>query len=1116
MRRALTEDAWQHALDGIGANGAVSRKVALDLFALAYGPVPGTRRPPGKDSVGGVDGTLPAELILGFWPGLTAAQRATAARALGVTGVAPGGRRRMPARAGRMALRSDDPTAGDPNFKPNALIQSLAESWVKVYEAKLGPLRLKILAGTTTAANPDDANAATVPVDANGRVLRSLPEDGSGYCWIRVFPLGLQGTPFVRFSLAHEVFHCFEDDLLLEARRFPLMLPWLTEGAAVYASLAVDSPPWNPVDVRWRPGLAWFNEYLNTCTTPLFQRSYDAAGFFAHAQDASGSFWKDIPAALVLAGIGGSEGGFAGAGGPGKARLDSWGSSVYLKGTRGFDWTATAPVAPPSSASCPDTPIGGDADVRAAPYTLSPYTISPGAESAERPLLHVQISGHARLADGQIDTTALDDAWFCVGQRCECAPGQEGTPPPAPRLTLPADLALTGASTGARGSVTLESLERYCKQRQKPPPPPPTLPPLGCGNGCGTSYGDPHLVTPDNRAYDFQLAGEFTLVKSTSDDLEIQVRQQPYPGQGPVSVNTAFAARVAGDRVGFYPGDPVNVRVNGAGFEPTRAFRRLPHGGRIRLVYRQAELVWPDGSEAVVSLDGFGLHLLFVPAASRRGALTGLWGNFNGRASDDFATRNGRRLDERLVLASGHGPPHGQFRVFGDSWRISQRRSLFDYARGQTTRTFTIRNFPRTAAQQEALARRAAERAAEKVCRSAGIKDPRLLENCVLDLVTTGDNRFATAGATVQRLAGTFGTPPAGGGSSAITRWASILNGGPVSVVPSLLVDGETAVVADTPDRSTAEAASFTPSTSTDAPGLRRTTIIKLAAGAGLTDPVLLPRAGGGVQVMLSIPGQGASFAARNPDGSFARPVQATTDFHAAGGNPAILGPDGSPIWASAGSLQLYLSSGATAAVSKSLQNSVPGGGIPFNPSVGRNRAGRYWLAWSQRGGTAPPGLYMLPFDPASLNATGPPQHAPGSTETGSGRLSLACAASCRLVYFSGLDQIASWTYGEKSASAVAAIPKVALGAALTASYTKSGRLWATWWNYTAHRFETKLGDSTGHGGQTIPIGHPAGKSTVPGPLVGAIAGSDLALVSNWGTGLTHYYRYVNVIPPPA
>src|SRR5581483_7687142 len=74
----------------------------------------------------------------------------------------------------------------------------------------------------------------------------------------------------------------------------------------------------------------------------------------------------------------------------------------------------------------------------------------------------------------------------------------------------------------------------------------------------------------------------------------------------------------------------------------------------------------------------------------------------------------------------------------------------------------------------------------------------------------------------------------------------------------------------------------------------------------------------------------------------------------------------------------------------------------------------------------------------------------------------------------------------------------------------------ATWWNYTAHRFETKLGDSTGHGGQTIPIGHPAGKSTVPGPLVGAIAGSDLALVSNWGTGLTHYYRYVNVIPPPA
>jgi hypothetical protein len=49
----------------------------------------------------------------------------------------------------------------------------------------------------------------------------------------------------------------------------------------------------------------------------------------------------------------------------------------------------------------------------------------------------------------------------------------------------------------------------------------------GNGNGTGVSGGDPHLLTFDGVAYDFQAADEVTFVKSTADSFEIQSRQDP-------------------------------------------------------------------------------------------------------------------------------------------------------------------------------------------------------------------------------------------------------------------------------------------------------------------------------------------------------------------------------------------------------------------------------------------------------------------------------------------------------------------------------------------------------------------------------------------------------------
>jgi hypothetical protein len=144
-------------------------------------------------------------------------------------------------------------------------------------------------------------------------------------------------VPPLDLIIAHEVFHCFQGDIT----GWKPLPSWITEGMADWAALMVDP-------VSYFHGGGNLNTYITVPHTPLFQRSYDAVGFWGHAEDVVPNQWASIPAILN---VGSSQGAFHLAGGDADAFLTSWGSSVFRLNCCGFvPWQMQSPITPPSAA----------------------------------------------------------------------------------------------------------------------------------------------------------------------------------------------------------------------------------------------------------------------------------------------------------------------------------------------------------------------------------------------------------------------------------------------------------------------------------------------------------------------------------------------------------------------------------------------------------------------------------------------------------------------------------------------------------------------------------------------------------------------------------------------
>jgi hypothetical protein len=87
--------------------------------------------------------------------------------------------------------------------------------------------------------------------------------------------------------------------------------------------------------------------------------------------------------------------------------------------------------------------------------------------------------------------------------------------------------------------------------------------------------------------------------------------------------------------------------------------------------------------------------------------------------------------------------PADVYSAFADQWRVSDSTSLFDYASGESTATFTDKSFP-----DKNIAAPATD-GAKQACHLLGIPEGPLFDACVLDVSVTGQAGFAVSVAEV-------------------------------------------------------------------------------------------------------------------------------------------------------------------------------------------------------------------------------------------------------------------------------------------------------------------------------------------------------------------------------
>ncbi|MDP9822828.1 hypothetical protein J2S59_002637 [Nocardioides massiliensis] len=393
-------------------------------------------------------------------------------------------------------------------------------------------------------------------------------------------------------------------------------------------------------------------------------------------------------------------------------------------------------------------------DLVSADYTL--VQLLPTGEAAEAELNSLELAAH-RAAAGALSYTADDDGDVIVlthqlGRIVQGSTGPE-LPPKSDDMIdgLKKDKAkclIRSARPGAAlkcigqhfknfGDGALSSWQQIWRNdtpepwrppSPEPPPLPPAPPHPPCIHPpCGKSTGDPHLTTLDGHRYAMQAVGEFVLARHENDGVEVQIRTAA------VDEHVSWV-----DRVAVFVGETRII----AGLDDliidgkAHTLRKAPHtsdGDGYELTHHnKVSVVETDAGHRIWISRGVRATInVVVAAAEADGGWAGLLGDADGDVANDLSTRDGDRLD----LDPGFDEFYD---LFVAGWRVSDAESLFDYAPGEDTDTFTDLAMPQAEMTVNDLG--ADQRAhAEAACGLAGVVMATALAECVLDYALTGE-----------------------------------------------------------------------------------------------------------------------------------------------------------------------------------------------------------------------------------------------------------------------------------------------------------------------------------------------------------------------------------------
>jgi hypothetical protein len=674
----------------------------------------------------------------------------------------------------------------------NPPLQKLAEEQVPRLASHLGPLsKLRLVVGYASDPAGTPKADTTVLSSENGHFALDGP-----VCQIAVNHAWWDGRTRYEMEevLVHEDFHCYEHQIAPDMSRVvgedgsdKNEGDWIIEGLAKWVDLT-----FFPLvgSGGFEEGLKSLTQYYSTPGTSLFNRSYDAVGFWAHVQDLTGDLWARIPA-ILQAGANEHNQPAADAAVPASEEedfLSSWGSSAFdLPGGEIPTWLPQSPLGsrywPEGSTPAPRI-VDGSAGVTLAPYSTTQLKIVP---RADKPLIQISLDpgAYGRFGVSENYTgKSLTDKTFCASEECnspagECPSGTVSKLPPTTPLPDDPDLGVAAGRFSSSVQIHYFSAQ-YSGLCEEPPAPP------GGGTGSGdsgstaSSFGDPHLIGFGGTEFEFQAAGEFTMLQSTNaHNLEVQARQQPEFGS--MSVDTAVAVRdgraiVEVDRpvdassltvlVNHHVTHSTHVKLAGGGVMERLDLRNAGFGGSKK--FPGVKVRWPDGTYIEIPENYVGESLLVRVAPDRLDHLTGLLGDAGAPAATRFRGREGKAYTP-LTLEQDE---YAVYRKYGASWRISQHGSLFTYARHKNTHSYTLMNFP-SKHYNDGLAELAKALHAEAICREAGSTNLALLQACEYDVLLTGKSGYAAGDALAQNVSepgpprGHPSTPTfPGGGSS--------------------------------------------------------------------------------------------------------------------------------------------------------------------------------------------------------------------------------------------------------------------------------------------------------------------------------------------------------------